>query len=47
MEVALEIGAELTDDAPPDDLAAISKGLVGEAASEEDVKAAFALFRQA
>ena len=46
-EVALEIEAELAGagyEATEDELAAIDEGLVGEAASEEDVKAAFALF---
>jgi hypothetical protein len=49
-EVALEIEAELAGgqyDAKPDELAAIDKGLAGEAASEEEVNAAFALFRKA
>ena len=49
-EVALEIEAELAGagyDATPDELAAIDEGLAGEAASEEEVKAAFALFRRA
>jgi len=44
-EVALEIEAELTGaeyDATPEELAAIDEGLAGEAASEEEVKAAFA-----
>jgi hypothetical protein len=46
-EVALEIEAELAGagyEATEDELAAIDEGLVGEAASEEEVKAAFALF---
>jgi len=46
-EVALEIEAELAGadyHATPDELAAIDEGLAGEAASEEEVKAAFALF---
>ena len=48
-EVALEIEAELAGadyHATPDELAAIDEGLAGEAASEEEVKAAFASFRQ-
>jgi len=47
-EVALEIEAELASaeyDATPDEWAAIDEGLAGEAASEEEVKAAFAVFR--
>jgi hypothetical protein len=49
-EVALEIEAELAGagyDATPDELAAIDEGLAGEAADEEEVKAAFAVFRRA
>ena len=49
-EVALEIEAELAGagyDATPDELAAIDEGLAGEAASDEEIKAAFALFRKA
>ena len=49
-EVALEIEAELAGagyDAALDELAAIDEGLAGEAASDEEVKAAFALFRRA
>jgi uncharacterized protein (UPF0335 family) len=49
-EVALEIEAELAGagyDATPDELAAIDEGLAGEAASDEEVKAAFALYRKA
>jgi hypothetical protein len=49
-EVALEIAAELAGaeyDATPDELAAIDGGLAGEAASEEEVKTAFAVFRRA
>ena len=47
-EVGLEIEAELAGaEATPDELAAIDEGLIGEAASEEEVKAAFALFRKA
>jgi hypothetical protein len=48
--LALEIEAELAGaeyDATPEELAAIDEGLAGEAASEEDVKAAFASFRSA
>ena len=47
-EVALEIESELAGtgyDATRDELAAIDEGLAGEAASEEEVKAAFAVFR--
>jgi hypothetical protein len=49
-ELALEIEAELAGadyDPTPDELAAIDEGLAGEAASDEEVKAAFALFRKA
>jgi hypothetical protein len=49
-EVALEIEAELAGasyDATPDESTAIDEGLAGESASEEEVNAAFALFRQA
>jgi hypothetical protein len=49
-ELALEIEAELTGaeyNATPEELAAIDEGLAGEAASEEEVNAAFAQFRQA
>jgi hypothetical protein len=49
-EVALEIEAELAGagyDAMPDELAAIDEGLAGEATSDEEVKATFALFREA
>ena len=49
-ELALEIEAELAGvgyDATPDESTAIDEGLAGEAASEEEVKAAFALFRKA
>jgi hypothetical protein len=48
VEIALEIEAELAGtayDATPDELAAIDEGLGGEAASEDEVKAAFAVFR--
>jgi hypothetical protein len=47
VEAALEIEAELAGagyNATPDELEAIDEGLAGEAASEEEVKAAFALF---
>jgi hypothetical protein len=50
MELALEIEAELAGaeyDATPDELTAIDEGLSGEAASEKEVEAAFALFRKA
>jgi hypothetical protein len=46
-EIALEIEAELAGaeyEATPDELAAIDEGLAGKAASEEKVKAAFAVF---
>jgi hypothetical protein len=49
-ELALEIEAELAGtgyDATPDELAAIDEGLAGEAASEEEVKEAFVIFRKA
>ena len=49
-EIALEIEAELAGaeyEATPDELATIDEGLSGEAASEEEVDAAFALFRKA
>ena len=49
-EIALEIEAELASigyDATLDELAAIDEGLAGEAASCEEVKAAFAVFRRA
>jgi hypothetical protein len=49
-EIALEIEAELAGaeyNATPDELAAIDEGVAGETASEEEVKAAFALFRKA
>ena len=49
-EPALEIKAELADagyEATRDELAAIDEGVAGEAASEEEVKVAFALFRRA
>ena len=48
-ELALEIEAELAGDgyeATPDELTAIDEGLAGEAASKEEIKAAFASFRQ-
>jgi hypothetical protein len=44
-EIALEIeGAGY--EATPEELAAIGEGLAGEAASEDEVKVAFALFRK-
>jgi hypothetical protein len=49
-ELALEIEAELAGaeyNATPDELAAIDEGLAGEAASDEEVRAAFALFSKA
>ena len=49
-EVALEIEAELAGagyEATRDQLTAIDEGLADEAASEEEIKAAFASFRQA
>jgi hypothetical protein len=49
-EFALEIEAERAGEgyeATPDELTAIDEGLAGEAASEEEIKAAFASFRQA
>ena len=49
-ELALEIKAELADhghDATTDKLTAIDEGLAGEAASDDEVKAAFATFRRA
>jgi hypothetical protein len=49
-EIALEIEAELAGaeyEATPDELPAIDEGLSGEAASGEEVDAAFALFRKA
>jgi len=49
-EIALEIEAQLAGaeyDATPDELAAIDEGLAGEAASEKEVKAAFAVFQRA
>jgi uncharacterized protein (UPF0335 family) len=48
-ELALDIEAELDStgfDATADELAAIDEGLAGDAASEEEVKAAFAVFRR-
>jgi hypothetical protein len=47
-EVALEIEAELAGagyQATPDELTAIDEGLAAESASEEEVRAAFAVFR--
>jgi hypothetical protein len=49
-EIALEIEAKLAGseyEATPDELAAIDEGLAGEAASDEEVEAVFALFRKA
>jgi hypothetical protein len=49
-EVALEIESGLAGagyEATEDELAAIDEGLAGEAASEEEVKVAFAVFRRA
>jgi hypothetical protein len=49
-KIALEIEAELAGaeyEATPDELAAIEEGLSGEAASGEEVDAAFTLFRKA
>jgi hypothetical protein len=48
-EVALEIEAELAGaeyEATPEELAAIDEGLSGEAASDDEVEAAFALFKK-
>jgi hypothetical protein len=48
-EIALEIEAKLAGaeyEATLDELAAIDEGLSSEAASEEEVKAAFAMFRR-
>jgi hypothetical protein len=48
-ELALEIEAELAGadyDATPDELAAVDEALAGQAANEEEGKAAFALFRK-
>jgi hypothetical protein len=49
-EVALEIESGLAGagyEATEDELAAIDEGVAGEAASEEEVKVAFAVFRRA
>jgi hypothetical protein len=49
-ELALEIEAELASaeyEATPEELTAIDEGLAGDTASEEQVKAVFALFRKA
>jgi hypothetical protein len=49
-EIALEIEAELAGaeyEATPEELTAIDDGLATEAASDEEVNAAFALFRKA
>ena len=48
-EIALEIEAEITGaeyNPTSDELAAIDEGLAGEAVSEQEAKAAFALFRK-
>jgi hypothetical protein len=48
-ELALEIEAELAGaeyEATPDELAAIDEGLAEDAASEEEINAAFTSFRQ-
>jgi hypothetical protein len=48
-EIAFEIEAELAGaeyEATPEELAAIDEGLSGEAASEDEVAAALALFRK-
>jgi len=48
VQVALEIEAEITGagyEATADELKAIDEGLAGDAASEEEVRAAFATFR--
>jgi len=48
-EVALEIEAELAGaeyEATPEEVAAIDEGLSGEAASDDEVEAAFALFKK-
>jgi hypothetical protein len=48
-ELALEIEAQAARDAyvaTPEELAAIDEGLAGEAASDEEVAAAFAKFRR-
>ena len=50
VEIALEIEAELAGakyEATPEELAAIDQGLSEEPATEEEVKAAFALLRKA
>jgi hypothetical protein len=49
-KIVLEIEAELTGadyNATPDELAAIDEGLAGEPTSEEEIEAAFAVFRRA
>lgn len=48
-EIALEIEAEMRGEytATPEELEAIDEGLQGEAASEQEVEAAFATFRRA
>jgi hypothetical protein len=48
IQIALEIEAEIAGapyDASPDELKAIDEGLADEAASEDEVSAAFASFR--
>ena len=48
-ELALEIEAELAGysyEAAPNELTALDEGLAGETAGEEEIKAAFAMFRQ-
>lgn len=47
-EIALEIEAELTGaeyEATPEELAAIDEGLSGEAASDDEVEAAFSAYK--
>jgi len=49
-ELALEIEAEMSDStyqASSDELAAIDKAVTGDVATEEEIEAAFATFRQA
>jgi hypothetical protein len=49
-EIALEVEAELTGgeyEATPDELAATDEGLSGDAASDEEVDSAFAMFWKA
>jgi hypothetical protein len=50
VQLALEIEAEIAGapyDPTPDELKAIDEGLAGEAASEDEINAAFARFRSA